>query len=394
MQKLSLFDSIVVWGSIVLVCFRLIKFLPAIPSTLYYASFGLLAVLVIIKGEIKINFIALLFLLFCFLSIIGNVIPSYFHVHERFLGMFLLTFFLGPLINNNWISNIRLAIIKRLCWVLSGITVISFLLYFIYKPITLTERGQLFGGITVHSMIMGPIAGLSLVFLVNFLFNNQNVLYKWQKYLLSIAAFMCFGSCVLAGSRSALLATVTMGVCWIWFYTSDVKKFIKLFSIVLFLVISTFPLWWTYTETIQMKMKYAESKGSVYASRENLWTTRISEAESSPILGIGFATVSFGTSHAPSNYDGNVEPGNGWLFVLSSTGVISFLLLLFLYIKACRNLYRKRDEMSICLLCFLIFYSIHLNAEGYTLSAGAPMFFFFWLTLGTSYAYLNAKDAE
>lgn len=392
MPRLTLFDKLIVWGLVLLVCFRFIKFLPSVPSAAYFAAWGVMSLLVLVKGAVKVNLITCLFLVFCLLSILGNSIPSYFQVNERFIGMLLIVFCVGPWVDNQWIAKIRTALLERFVWTLVGITVISFLLYFIYKPFVLTERGNLFGGITIHSMLMGPMAGVSMICLVNYVFLNREKLTKTVRNILIVMAFMCFSACVLAGSRSALLAAMVMLLGWLWFYTSNLKQFLKFFFALSFIVAVTSPIWWTYTETIQGKMKYSESQGSASASRDHLWGQRITEFESSPVLGIGFATVSFRTTHAPNGYDGNVEPGNGWLFILSSTGIISFVLFATMYFKVCWKLYRRRDKYAILYLCLLIFYSVHLNAEGYTLSSGAPFFFLMWLTLGSAYSYLNNEQ--
>ncbi len=392
MQKLTYSDIFVVWSIILLVCFRFIKFLPSVPSGIYYSAWGVIALLVLMKGTIKINFTTLIFLVFCLLSILGNTIPSYFQVNERFFGMLMIVFCVGPFVDNEWISKIRRAVLQRFVWTLVVITIISFLLFFIYKPITLTERANLFGGITIHSMLMGPMAAISMICLVNYVYLNRESLSKFKRISFIIMAFMCFSACCLAGSRSALMAAIVMLLGWLWFYTSNFQQFLKFFLALSFIVAATSPIWWTYTETIQNKIKYSQSQGSASATRDHLWGQRIAEFESSPIIGIGFATISFKTSHAPNKYDGNVEPGNGWLFILSSTGIISFVMFAALYFKICWKLYKKRDKNAILYLCLLIFYSVHLNAEGYTLSSGAPLFFLLWLTLGTAYSCMNQEQ--
>lgn len=392
MQKITVFDSIVVGLMILLVCFRFLKILPSAPMAIYYSAWGILALLVLMKGAIKVNFLTLLFLVFCLLSILGNMIPEFFHVHERYFGMLMIVFCVGPFVNNEWISKIRIALLGRFLWVLVVVSVVSFLLYFIYRPITQVGTAKLFGGITTHSMLMGPMGAISMICLVNYTFLNRERLGKMKRNLLIVLAFFSFSACVLSGSRSAFISAMAMLLGWLWFYTSNVKQFLKFLVGLVFLVAATSPIWWTYTEAMQNKMKYAESQGSFSASRDALWTTRIKEFESSPVWGIGFATVSIDKSYMKNNYEGNVEPGNGWLFVLSSTGIISFVLFASLYFKICWKLYRRRDEYAILYLCLLIFFALHMNAEGYTLSAGAPMFFMLWLTLGTSYSYLNNEQ--
>ena len=115
----------------------------------------------------------------------------------------------------------------------------------------------------------------------------------------------------------------------------------------------TSPLWWSYTEAVQAKIAISESRGGLITARSFSWKARMEEFLQNPFIGCGFATV-VGTLSERGN-EGMVEPGNGWLFILSSTGIVSFILFV---------------------------------AEGYTLSSGIFLFYYLWLSIGYTYSYL------
>lgn len=83
-----------------------------------------------------------------------------------------------------------------------------------------------------------------------------------------------------------------------------------------------------------------------------------------------------------------VEPGNGWLFILSSTGIVSFILFVTMYIRYVVMLVKDAFNESILLVSSLVFIGLHLNAEGYTLSSGIFLFYYLWLSIGYTYSYL------
>lgn len=275
-----------------------------------------------------------------------------------------------------------------------AISVISFVLYIVYQPYTITVRGNLFGGITHHSMSMGPIAAISALFVLQYklfvkeeLQGKQNAAY-WGVFIASIFCVL------LAGSRSALLSLFCAIVTWAWIYFNNIKKLIAYSLLSLFIVAATFPLWWKYTETMQMKMEYAESKGSVIASRASKWEERIAEFRERPLLGYGFCSVKLNENAVSSNYQGTIEPANGWLFILSSTGIFSLIVLATFYILTLYKLLRIRNKLSIYLITLMTFFLFHMMAEGYIISSGNYLFLIFWLTLGVAQCHINHHIEE
>lgn len=374
--------------------FRVLKFLPSIPVPIYYGIFGLVAFLLLLHKTYRMCWQMALFMCICLLSIIGNTIPAYFHSEERFIGMLLLLLCVGPLVSSEWLGFIRKKILIKTSYCMMIISVISFVLYVVYRPFTITERGHLFGGITNHSMTMGPIAAISALFVLQYkLFGQEKLLGKqrtiyWGTFIVSIFCVL------LAGSRSALLSLFCAIVAWAWIYFNNIKKLIGYSLLTLFIVAVSFPIWWNYTETIQMKMAYAERQGNVVASRATKWQGRIAEFYERPFLGYGFCSIKLNDATVSDNYQGTIEPANGWLFVLSSTGMFSFIVFVVFYVQLLHKLFKIRGQLSVYLITLMVFFLFHMMAEGYITSSGNYLFFIFWLTLGVGLCHVNYRIEE
>lgn len=377
---------------ILLPIFRIIKIFPQLPSTLYYAMLFVLSIFVIINKDKKIYLPTFLFFYLCLLSILANNIPYYFHSFERYIGLILIGIVAGPIFYNNYLYRVRVQSLKYISKCFVCISVVSFLLYYIYRPLTITDRGNLFGGITVHSMILGPIAGLATISCIHHLHKNKLLINKRQIIFLIIACILCILSCILTGSRSSLIA---LGIALtIWLRLSfNLQKFIKYILLIISCFIITSPIWIQYTGTLRHKMDYSIEQGSILSSRSNKWEDRIEEFKESPILGYGFGSIKLSNDTTISDeWTGTVESGNGWLFVLSSCGLLSFLVLIYIYIKILLTLIKIKDQLSIFLTCSLVFIGVHTMAEGYIISSGNTLCFYFWLCLGTAICHIKLQN--
>ncbi|WP_302577229.1 O-antigen ligase family protein [Phocaeicola barnesiae] len=369
---------------------RIIKFVPTMPPALYYMIWGISAVYILMHAYVscRINYSYLLFIYICVISIIGNDIDPKYNIGLRFIGFLLIVCSIGPIFDNDWLYLLRQKCFHFVLMGMTIISVISFLIYCILPTLMLTERGNLYGGITIHSMQMGPIAGLSTVYMIHMILNrhkgqgNKKLIFYWVCLVLSLF------SCILAGSRSAILAMIVAVSIYIWrYYRNNILQFIKIIVCFVSIMAISTPLWWTYTKTVQAKMELSEKKGGFITSRSSAWEARLNEFVDSPLIGCGFATVV--GSFSERGNEGMVEPGNGWLFVLSTTGIVTFVIFLVSYIHYLFFLLKMSTDESILLGSGLIFWGIHINAEAYTLSSGTFLFYFLWLSLGYAYSYIN-----
>ena len=155
----------------------------------------------------------------------------------------------------------------------------------------------------------------------------------------------------------------------------------------------SFSYWSPFLDNVQNKNKGSISAGGITSSRDEHWQKRIKEFKSSPFFGVGFATVSVEESGSTFNKaDGKVETGSSWLNILSMTGIFGFICFISLWINnffLLIRLYRYNIYYSSYLSALLIFWCLHMIAEGYIFAAGGFLFFCVWLLLG--YIYILGK---
>ena len=142
-------------------------------------------------------------------------------------------------------------------------------------------------------------------------------------------------------------------------------------------------------ENIENKNKNSMTAGGMTSSRDALWNDRISEFNSSPIFGIGFASIATerNNQHLYES-DGKVETGSSWLNILSMIGILGLTIYIFLILKALYLLYKNIKlnlKISSYLISLLIFWLFHMIAEGYVLASGSVLFFLSWLLIGFIY---------
>ncbi len=117
---------------------------------------------------------------------------------------------------------------------------------------------------------------------------------------------------------------------------------------------------------------------------QNLWEKFIDQ----PINGIGFCSVrlvdEIAIEHAKRT--GHAESGSSWLGVLSMTGILggsSVIIILISTIHSLQKVILLDRLRGSYLVGILIFFIMHMCAEGYIFSAGSMAFFIFWLLIGT-----------
>lgn len=277
------------------------------------------------------------------------------------------------------------------------------------------DRGQ--AGATTQSMTMGPIAGITLIYAIyGFL---QNLKKKGAfKYVYLILAAIAFIMVLLARSRTALVASV-IGVFSIIIFLSGFRKgaLNKALPGIIVIFICSIPLWNKYSGSIVEKNEVAIDNGSMTSSRDALWDYRIEEFKSKPIFGIGFSYIAkepnyknipsprFAHVNALNKHERSffsaqsIEPGSSWLAVLSMTGIFGFVTFFIIYFSALKTVkilasINKPNPIYSLYAGILIFFGLHMIAEGYVLSAGNIMCYIFWLLLGTIYGqyYLDKKN--
>ncbi|MCA0132444.1 O-antigen ligase family protein [Winogradskyella sp. D23] len=322
----------------------------------------------------------ILLVLSCLLSIVFNEIPTFFKPYERFAAFIIVMGLVGPLIRSSALQQFRFYLLKLITVLTVAMVTISFFGITAGLPIMIGRGG--FVGLFNHSMMLGPMAAISLLACVHWA--NTADKKKNRFIFLSIGA-ISFVICVAAGSRSALLAGLVGGLFYYYkVYMGKLARYVRVILLLTSIGIMSLPLWEGYTQRIMGKMAYAEKQGDVLVTRDELWSARISEFKKSPVYGIGFASVDTSLTPKFDKSGGQIEPGSSWLALLSMIGLLGFLLLAFLIFRYTKFLYRDKlmHKDSAFLGAMLFFFIIHMAAEGYVLSAGSGMFLIFWLLLG------------
>lgn len=363
-------------------------------GVLYYITLGLFGLMVIynlIKQGTKANPFIIVFLAFCVLSLIVNDTLPVFNAWGR-LGVYILVLFVvSPMLSNATVGVKRTKLLIYVMDVCVIVSILSFFAYFLGINLFVL-RGEVleigvgtFSGLMNHSMILGPISGLSSVFMLSYsLFENN----KRKRIIYIISTFCCLGSCLLSASRLAVGAAI-VGSVYVFYcrYRSNLTRF----SIVLLLIAAlggiTFPIWGGLTDFIVQKQQdNIEMGGSMMYSRERKINARITEFRSSPITGIGFATV----DPRLDNVDmvkGYIEPGSSWLAVLSMTGILGSAAFLLICIFTFKKMQSQKNMFFACALGgMFIYYLVHFAAEGYIMAPRSFLNMLFWLILGALYA--------
>lgn len=291
------------------------------------------------------------------------------------LGMFgLLLAGIGPLFGGKYNAELS----RRLFQNLAAVCLIIGVMSACGAAIGLNHEAGQFSGLTPHSMILGPVAG------IGFLYALHRAMQRFAEsgtipVLLLIAAGACLISILLASSRSALLATGA-GTLYLILHLPRGRSMILLWAglgCLLFLPFSGELL-----EGILHKMESAREAGSLFSSRNELWEDRWQEFAEHPFFGVGFASQRIITFDH-SLQSGSIEPGSSYLGCLSMLGLTGTLPLLAVLVHALRRGMQSRHFPPLT-VCVLIFFCIHMIFEGYLISAGSILCVLLWSCISAS----------
>ena len=247
-----------------------------------------------------------------------------------------------------------------------------------------------FSGLMNHSMVLGPFAAISAVFLFGQFLSEQR---RFKRFLFLCLSIICMGASLLASSRIAVLAgTAAIIVLIIRFFKGSISKTLSVILVLVVLATATFPIWAPFTHFVVAKNEANIVEGSVLYSRERKITARITEFKNSPLVGIGYCTVD-------PRYDvvqvsnGQIEPGSSWLAVASMTGILGIIAFISICIKAFNQAWNTRDRKKASVLsAILFFYLVHMWAEGYIMAPRSILALFFWLLIGAINAEYQSNN--
>lgn len=240
-----------------------------------------------------------------------------------------------------------------------------------------------FGGLTRHSMVLGPISAIAVIYCSYRALVTKNKLY----WLLTMPCMACV---LFSASRTAFIAALCGFMSMFYVLSGSNSRVLlkRLYPIIGILLIS-FPLWQGALSGLKMKQQNnVEQLGRSFGSREDKWNNRIEEFMGSPVCGVGFSACD------PLNYEdynrdlgGTVEPGSSWLAVLSMTGLMGFIPFVIIAYRAIRRAWshRRHNQRAALYLGLIVFLFTHMVSEGYVLAGGSLLCFVCWLIISSCY---------
>jgi hypothetical protein len=338
------------------------------------------------------NYLMLVLLFAGLISVLVNEVPKFFRPFERLAIFFILLCLIGPLVVSQKLSYFRLKLFhlfNKTNLVICTLSLLG-LITGIYKGITVNRFGNArvdFTGLYNHSMTLGPMAGVAILSGFFYYYKTNN---KKLKIVFVIGIVFSFLAAVAAGSRGALVASI----CGLLFFfykmnQGQMSKYITSIFIVIGIGVVSFPLWQDRTEYLFDKIESRKDSEGHFDSRTQKWGQRIYEFKTSPLFGIGFASINVNMYDNFNRDTGVIEPGSSWLGVLSMVGVFGFIPLLFLFFQNFIFIFkdRKNKKYSAFIGGLLVLFTVHMVFEGYIFASGSFLFFYIWLLLGVIEIY-------
>ena len=360
-----------------------VGFMPRIPQLIVYGVLVLFALRCFMKPH-QMNRWLVAFLLYIPLELYIAQPDPLFKSWPRYAMFVLLLACVSPLFLGEYHRMVRRRLMQILLWACAFIGVGSFFCrfldinYMVVRSMDVFNDVGLFGGLTRHSMLLGPISGIGAIFLS---YQTLQTRRKW----LWLCVVACLFSVFFSSSRIALAASLAGMTATLYKQLGGVNRFLRIFLVTILLAGSTFPFWSGAMDGIIAKNAGTMSVINL-SSREKKWDVRMTEFQSSPVFGVGFSSVN--PILAEEEFDpvtGTIEPGTSWLAVFSMLGLVGAVIVLPFFYRCYRAVWQRRDAFHGLIVGVLTLMYVHMFAEGYIFSAGSFMCYIIWLTLGVAY---------
>ena len=347
-----------------------------IPNYIFYIFIIIVNFYLFFSDKIILHKSGIFFYFICSISLIisflfGWINPVMNSWYRLFMFFLMFNIF-GPILNNEFSITFRKILLKSLLFSLPIIFLIDCFYILYFRKITLAGHAE---GFLESPNLTGVISALNiLLFLIYFLrnFKINNKLF----YLSFI--FLCTPILLSSASRAAILSLLT---CVLFLFIIDVKKISFLLFLFFFIGLLTFNYIEPFYKILINKIDTRNNSGDISAGRSNMYLDNLSDFKKNPITGVGFYNM-FNINNSKINDDGSLEYPSGWLFILSSTGLLGFSYFLFLlrfYFSFFLNFSKQKNNLLLFLL--ISFLIIHSNFEGYIYSGGGLLFCIFWLSI-------------
>lgn len=260
----------------------------------------------------------------------------------------------------------------RLLLVLVGV---SSAFWFLFN-LPVMGKGR-FTGVTIHSNLSGPLAGLAV--LISFIVAIHRRSWKW-----GVIAAVCSLPCIVSGSRAGLVAlgVAALVVLLVRFRLNQAAVLVAILGFVTYFLLDrgVFNM-----PSLQTLTSYLREKG-LANTREHLWEARLYEFRQHPWIGIGVGMAEGAGGGYLEDNRFNVEPGSSYLAVLAMTGIVGVtgfaITILYMAITVARSFPAFSPQNQAEILGVAAFLAVHALAEGWILAVGSPFTFLFWLICG------------
>lgn len=358
----------------------------SIPTWLYYGWFLFLFLFFSLWGDLnkRLSFIDIVLLFWCAVNIILSDIPAVFSPWSRLLIFSLTLMVIGGGIYSDNIVAFRKNLLKIFCFLFVAGSVISFILYSAGIKLT-PELAEQNHGVFNQAMVLGPVAGMSVIFLLKKMLQAGG---KIRLLYLGLI-IVCILTCVLSASRSAVAACL-LG-CSVFIF--QINKKLAMIMIAIFTVLSLFFSVNIadigenqYFEKIVEKQEINEAGGGSFYSREALWEALENDFRSNPIVGSGFFHISSVNILRMTEESIVIEPGSSWFFVLATLGIVGLIIVICVFGNVIVKLQRIKDKKpeDCFLISLLMFFVFHMFFEGYIFASGSLLGCTVWLVLGVA----------
>ena len=358
---------------------------PGIHYPLLHLPFLAIGVLFALKSSLKIELAAILLLLYLLVNVAITRPPAVFNSWTR-LALFASVFlFASPLLRSQYIGVYRRKILIGILGFCVVLGIGSFFCYFLGINYMHSQGGDMisdyqtsyggFGGLLVQSISLGMVSGFGMLYILYRALKQPKNERKW--YFVAIVVLSL--TVLLSASRTALLSAITGMLVMVYQSNKKNGKFLQVLIVILLVGMLTYPLWEDFTTGIESKNSTQMELGA-YGSRTEKWTARMTEFASSPIVGIGYASVN--PSLDIVGVGGVIEPGSSWLAILSMTGIIGFILVIMILIKPFQYLRTHPTPYNSLLLGLMVYICTHMISEGYIFAGGSALCFMAWLIFG------------
>lgn len=307
--------------------------------------------------------------------------PSLFQSWPRYVLFSALIMCVSPIFQGEKLRMNRERIFLCTMWGCTFLGVGSFLGWFMgwnymtSSAVDFIENAGWFGGLTPHSMMLGPVAGIGACFLVSKAYSTKNALW-------GIVAIASLFAVFFSASRSASMAALAGIFVTLYRQSGSTSHFLKVGLVTFIIAASTFSMWEGALSGVKAKNKGTSVLN--YDSRQKMWEERIEDFKSSPVYGVGFCATKLRNSSSIDLKTGRLESGTSWLVIFSMLGIVGACIMIPLFIRAYITVFRKEGEWNYLICGVLTLFFVHMFAEGYIFAGGSFMAFLLWLAVGVA----------